>query len=413
MSLGAGLGRFHYVISPIRPTTPPAHPHPLGRVPDGWGWPRIWAVSLGAGLLIGVLESLHGYIGFSLADQQLGGFTMPTHPATLPAILARALPSWLWIGLVMPGAVWLARRIPLQPGIEPRQVLAHLAGALLFAALCVAGASTLRFSLFVQPVSDAAYSSVVLRYYAIYYNLFFCYYWTVVGVYSAVRYHREVRVREVEKRELEAVASRARLEALRRQIHPHFLFNLLNAISSHVLEGDPRRAVHAISDLSQLLRVSFSRQEAFVTLGEELEFLEMYLELHRLRLEGRLRFRRSVPPDLLDAAVPTFILQPLVENAVEHGVALRSDGGTISVEARLRGGTLELAVRNPMPSASARRRGSSGVGLAITRERVARGYPGEGTFEFAAEAGEAVARLGIPHRAMPGKEAEWATGSAR
>lgn len=369
-----------------------------------WSWARIWAVSLAAAICVGLLEATHGYIGFRLAGQPAGGFTMPETTATWLNLASRALPSWIWMGLIAPGAVWMARRLPLQPGMPLRNIAIHFAGAFLYTWLFVLGAATFRYSLFVHQISDAGYWTVVLRYYAIFYNLTFFYYWTLVAVYSALRYYREARDREVEKQRLEAIASEARLEALRRQLHPHFLFNLLNAISSMVLEGEPRGAVRALSDVSRLLRISFSRSEPFIPLAEELRFLETYVDLHKLRLQERLHLEISVDGDLLGAEVPTFLLQPLVENAIEHGIALRADGGTVRVEAARAGDRLDITVRNPVPIPDGNRPASSGVGLANTEERIAGSYGEAASFDFQVTGEQAVATLRLPFRELAAKE---------
>lgn len=363
-----------------------------------WSWPRIWAVSVGTCVMIGLLEATHGYVGFTLAGEPAGGFTMPAEPVTWVGLASRALPSWTWLGLIAPGAVWLARRFPLAPGLRRRHFALHLVAAGVFAALFVVGAASLRYSIFVHPVSETPYGTVVLRYYAIYYNLFFIYYWSIAGVYSILRYYRESQLREVEKMELETMATKARLDALRRQLHPHFLFNLLSAISSQVLEGDRRSAVHALSDLSHLLRVSFSRTDAFITLREELEFLDMYVDLHRLRLEDRVRIEYRIDPVAAGLAVPTFLLQPLVENAIEHGLARKPGGGTVLVEARARATRLDITVSNPVAPGTVPSSTPPGVGLANTRERIHRSYAGQATFEFSIGPDEAVARVVLPLR---------------
>jgi two-component system, LytTR family, sensor kinase len=353
-------------------------------------------VSVGVCTLIAVLQVGHGYIGFTLATVASGGSTLPAYEPTWPELLKRSLPSWVWVGVVVPSAIWLARRFPLAPEMSRGYLIVHLLGALAFAGVCAAGAAGLRFVLFVRPVADTPFRVVALTYYALYYNFFFIYYWTIVGVHSTVRYYREAQRRGFETIELEAVATKARLDALRRQLHPHFLFNLLSAISALVLEGNRRRAVHALADLGQLLRVSFSRDDAFIALGEELEFLDMYVDLHRLRLDDRVRIAYRLDPGAADVAVPTFLLQPLVENAIEHGLARVPGGGTVVVAATVGASTLEITVSNLLPPAGPRKFAGFGVGLANTRERIQRSYSGAGSFEFTLGADEAVARVVIP-----------------
>lgn len=369
----------------------PRAEEPIGH----WSWPRIWLISLGAGAVMALLQVTHGYIGFSVAGETAGGVTLPAYEATWLNMLTRTLPTWIWTGSIAPTAIWVARRFPLAPDISGGNILIHVLGSATFAMAIVVGAATLRYVLFLDP-ADASHQRVVAGYYALYFNNFFVYYWTIVGVYSMARYYRQAQARGAEKLELQASATQARLDALRRQLHPHFLFNILSAISSLVLEGERRDAVRALSDLSELLRVSFSRNTATITLREELEFLDLYIDLHRLRLEDRLRILYDIDPRAEEAIVPTFLLQPLVENAIEHGVALISEGGTVRLEVRVLESMLETTISNPLPRTPGRRTPSSGVGLAITRERVERSYGGRGSFEFAVGTAEAVARVIIP-----------------
>lgn len=373
-----------------------------------WTWARVWALSIAVSIGIGVLEAVHAFVGYNLAGQAAGGGTMPVvDPVTFAAVLSRALPSWICAGLIVPGAVLIARRFPLFPRVRPRHLLVHLGAAFGFAALFVIAASSLRHLLFVRPASDISYPTTLLRYYALYYNLFFVYYWTIVGVTSALGYYREARQHQVEKRRFEGLAARARLDALRRQLHPHFLFNLLNAIVPLILEGDRRRAVRAISDLSELLRVSLSREQPFVQLRDELAFLNLYVGLHRLRLEDQLRIEERVVPEALDVDVPTFLFQPLIENAIEHGVALIEGGGTVEIEAGIQENRLQITVTNPVPRDPLVRGRPGGIGVANTRERIARSYAGLGTFDFSVTDGTAIARVSLPLNAPLNQESRW------
>lgn len=385
---------------------------PSGSTPLTWA--RVWSLSIAVSIGIGVLEAVHGYVGHHLAAVAVGGATMPVvDQMTFAAVLGRALPSWICAGLIVPGAVLIARRFPLFPRVRRRHLLVHLGAAFGFAALFVIAASSLRHVLFVRPVSATAYPTTLFRYYALYYNLFFVYYWTIVGVTSALGYYREARKYEVEKRRFERLAASARLDALRQQLHPHFLFNLLNAIVPLILEGDRRRAVRAISDLSEFLRVSLSREQPFVKLRDELAFLNLYVGLHRLRLEDQLRIEERVDQAALDVDVPTFLFQPLIENAIEHGVALIEGGGTVGIEAGMQENRLEITVTNPVPSDPLVRPRPGGVGMANTRERIARSYAGHGTFDFSVTDGTAIVKVRVPLNATLNQESRWTKEFAR
>jgi two-component system LytT family sensor kinase len=176
----------------------------------------------------------------------------------------------------------------------------------------------------------------------------------------------------------EALAHQARLRALRSQLEPHFLFNTLNAISTLVVEGENEAAVRMISRLGDFLRLTLeSADEAEVSVAEELEFVERYLEIEQVRFGERLRVTIEASPEAMGGLVPALVLQPLVENAVKHGVLPRERGGHIAVAIAREDGTLRMSVHDDGPGlaaggtdGAARRR----VGLANTAARLAELY---------------------------------------
>jgi two-component system, LytTR family, sensor kinase len=183
---------------------------------------------------------------------------------------------------------------------------------------------------------------------------------------------KRLAMREAEAARLTAELSKAQLDALRRQMEPHFLFNTLHGIAGLVREHKNSAAVDMIAGLSDLLRrVLEGADRQLVPLAEELSFLERYVELQQMRFGDRLHVIVDVPPELYGALVPGLILQPLVENAIQHGIGKRVEGGTIRVGAALSEGILTLSIRNDGPAlppggiAS-----SSGVGISNTRGRL-------------------------------------------
>jgi sensor histidine kinase YesM len=227
-------------------------------------------------------------------------------------------------------------------------------------------------------------------------------YAAVLGFAHAADYYQRLRDRELHASRLEAQLGRARLDALRAQLNPHFLFNSLNAISELVHE-DPGRADRVINQLAALLRAVLDDSNASeVTLREELDFVRKYLEIEQVRLGERLAVRVEADAAALDVRVPGLILQPLVENAVRHGIAPREGPGVIEVTASRRGGTLELQVRDSGCGAAGRKAGSRspGVGLSNVRARLAHHF-GEGSrLELCPnDAGGHLARIWIPVRA--------------
>jgi signal transduction histidine kinase len=202
-------------------------------------------------------------------------------------------------------------------------------------------------------------------------------YGAIVGTFYARENHRRYRERERATAHLEQRLTEARLQALRTQLQPHFLFNTLNAISVLVLKGETQTAIRMLSRLSDLLRVTLDAGDApEVPLGKEMEFLARYLDIEQVRFHDRLTVVTDVAPDALDAPVPTLILQPLVENAIRHGIARQVGAGRIEVRAARDGETLRLEVRDTGPGLPAG--GASaiveGIGISNTRARLAEMY---------------------------------------
>jgi two-component system, LytTR family, sensor kinase len=177
---------------------------------------------------------------------------------------------------------------------------------------------------------------------------------------------------ETESARLNEQLSKAQLDALRRQIEPHFLFNTLNAIAALVREHRDDDAVNMIAGLSDFLRrVIEDSGKQQVSLGEEIKFLQKYLDIQKVRFADRLQFRLDVPSELLDAQVPSLILQPMVENAIKHGIAKRAQGGLIRIAAARSNGMLNLSVYNDGPKLPANwDEHRSGIGLSNARTRL-------------------------------------------
>jgi signal transduction histidine kinase len=218
----------------------------------------------------------------------------------------------------------------------------------------------------------------------------------LVLAWHAATFHRDARDRQMRAVELEARLQQAQLEALRSQLNPHFLFNALHSMAE-LVHTDARLAEQLIVRLGELLRQvlqSSARQQ--VPLAEELEFIRGYVEIEQMRLGERLSVSWDIEPGALDALVPSLILQPLVENAIQHGIAAASGPGTLSIAAYRDGSSLQLQVRDNGPGLarnSADRR--QGIGLANTRARLHSLYGERHGFDLQAAEGLTV-RLRIP-----------------
>jgi len=225
-------------------------------------------------------------------------------------------------------------------------------------------------------------------------------YSAIVGLSHALANHRESQERALNALQLERQLSDARLRTLQAELHPHFLFNTLHAIST-LVHTKPDLADRMISRLSDLLRLTFDRSGASrVPLQEELEFLEKYLEIEQTRFQDRLTVRYEIDPDTLDAEVPRLILQPLVENAIQHGIAPRSGPGFVQIASRRESDHLCLEVRDDGVglNAGARAQLRSGIGLANTRDRLDCLYGDGHRLEFQDGGPGLTVRIEIPYR---------------
>ncbi|HLJ97284.1 MAG TPA: histidine kinase [Gemmataceae bacterium] len=237
-------------------------------------------------------------------------------------------------------------------------------------------------------------------------------YWIVFGISQAVDYYHRYRERELHASQLQAQLAQAQLQLLKMQLHPHFLFNTLNAISA-LVHQDVELADRMIARLGELLRATLENanlQE--VPLRQELEFIQPYLEIEQARLGPRLRVRFAVDAAAMDSLVPNMILQPLVENAIRHGIAPRAEPGTIEISAQRDNGTLRLTVRDDGPGIRGPRpfESPSGLGLANTRARLRQLYGPDHGLEMAnAAQGGFEVLLTIPFRERPSDHAPTAT----
>jgi two-component system, LytTR family, sensor kinase len=228
-------------------------------------------------------------------------------------------------------------------------------------------------------------------------------YAALVGLSYAVEYYREAQARALKAANLEASLMEARLKTLEAELHPHFLFNTLHAIST-LVHTDAESADRMISRLSDLLRLTFDRTGATeVPLKEELEFLQKYLQIEQIRFQDRLALKFEIDPETLDAEVPRMILQPLVENAIKHGIAPRSGRGLVQISAKRDNDAVWIEVRDDGVglSAQARAHFNDGVGLSNTRARLECLYGDAHRLEFAESEGGLAVRILIPFHLSP------------
>jgi signal transduction histidine kinase len=239
------------------------------------------------------------------------------------------------------------------------------------------------------------------------YNAFTMLAWSVL--YIGIRYYAALQAERERSLKAEAAAHQAQLEALRYQINPHFLFNSLNAVSTLVTERRNDEAARMLARVSDFLRLTLTapvRDE--VALADEIDYVRQYLEIERVRFGERLRTEFDVAADVWEAAVPAFVLQPLIENAVRHAIASRESGGAITLEASRAGDTLRVSIIDDGPGVREEPRGNGAgrIGLANTRERLRELYGDRGRLELASVPGGGTqAMMEIPFRRTVGGHA--------
>jgi len=269
---------------------------------------------------------------------------------------------WLWVPLTAV-PIALARRLPPAKPHLVRNVACHLVAGFAVAAVKVTAERIIRVWVFgVAPYFLP--SNLALHWLV---------YLAIAGTTLAADYYRRSRARELETSRLETRLQEARLQLLAAQLQPHFLFNALNTIAELVHE-DPQRADKMISGLSDLLRATLEAEGHRAPLGEELALAERYLGIQQVRFGERLRVTWDIGPDLHAWPVPRLLLQPLLENAILHGVSARTAGGRIHIAARRSAGSLEIVVEDDGAGFAPGESGRQGVGLSNTRSRLAAMY---------------------------------------
>jgi hypothetical protein len=217
------------------------------------------------------------------------------------------------------------------------------------------------------------------------------FYWAVLAFGYGLEIHRRYKSEELKAAQLEARLIETELKTLREQLRPHFLFNTLNTIAVMVRENRNDAAVHLIARLSSLLRISLETHAPETTLRQEVDFLERYVDIQKARFSDRLTVGMTIDPEALDARIPNLLLQPLVENAILHGIASKSGPGRVDILGRVADGRLHLEVRDDGPGLDeGRRRAREGVGLANTRERIQKIYGAAGHLALHSEPGRGV-----------------------
>ena len=301
-------------------------------------------------------------------------------PAPYLRTVAFVMPFWYLWAAYAPLVVWTATRYPFERGRVVTRSLMHcgLAVAMSFAhtgiryGLQPAIRETLHANAPGITSLDPLFALATLE---LPVHVFI--YGAILGVTYVVRYSRRLRERELAATRLSARLADARMQALRMQLNPHFLFNALNSIAMLVRDSKRDTAVDTLERLSDLLRyVLEDSSDQEVRLRREIDFIERYLAIERVRFQDRLEVEIDADSDTLEAMVPILVLQPIVENAIRHGVARQAATSKVTVTARKEGGSLQLRILDDGPGlrGASSRGGGTGVGISNTRKRLAELY---------------------------------------
>ncbi|MEO8216269.1 MAG: histidine kinase [Acidobacteriota bacterium] len=348
--------------------------------------------SVQIGLLIFFFWTL---VGLYFATQARYNPAFSPQMAWSEALSVNFVYYYLW-GLFTPIVLTVGERYRFETGRWWRSFSAHvLASAVLTSLQIVIAESVLSFLPAQRPADDLAHR--ISFAFGVNFQSSLPTYWLILFVYLALDYYVKFRDRELRTSQLEGQLSRSQLQALRMQLQPHFLFNTLNSISS-LMYSDVEAADSMLSQLSEFLRLTLDRNlEQEISLAEELLFVRRYLEIEKVRFEDRLTVKFDVDAEAGSAAFPTMALQPLIENAIHHGIAPRPGGGSIEIVARRKDEELHVAVRDDGAGVVDVPR--ERVGLANTRARLEQLYGADHRFSLGPCAnGGVIVDIVIPFR---------------
>src|SRR6185503_9765516 len=337
-------------------------------------WWLRWCFFFFVWTLLGVSFALSTYLGARQDNVQI----------SFKRILSGYLADFYLWGMLSPLIFFLARRFELRKHV-PRNVLLHLAASVVLSALVLSAASPLVWYLGYVNLTRNPTLAILWRNNAFspyYFHQGLTIYWTTLVVAHALYYYRRLREKEAQTARLSTQLAQAQLQALKMQIHPHFLFNTLNSIAA-LLHQDIEAADRMIAKLGDFLRLTLKRSDAqLVEFDQELQFLKCYLDIEHIRFQDRLTVDMDIDPYALTATVPNLILQPIVENAVRHGVATQTHHGHIAIRAYRMNGRLIMKVEDNGPGLKTNRNGA-GIGLSNTRARLEQFYGDDFSFQIA------------------------------
>ena len=350
-----------------------------------------WRISVLIWLIPTLLSATTSYAFTRITGNPVGFWT----------VLVINLPIWYFWALATPVIFWIGKMAPIGWPGSPAAIALHVAASVVAAFADVSCGMTVGFLLGVNSLGDHVLHSYLVNGMSWLLTGVLTY-WTILGAGYAIAFARKYQMQQLRSSELAGELARAHLSVLRNQLHPHFLFNTLNTVTSLVRVQRTESAIGVLTSLSDILRrLLRNAPEQEVTLREELQFLNSYVEIEKTRFSDRLSMRIDVSEELMDAIVPSLLLQPLVENAIRYGIGGRTAPGHVSVSARRSGDRLLLKIRDDGPgfphdwTAGA----NCGVGLSNTQARLEQMYGSAHEFMLGnAEAGGTEVTIVIPFR---------------
>ena len=290
--------------------------------------------------------------------------------------LVSTLPWWYTWAVMTPFVLGVARRFPLRRENAVRVLVTAYLPMMVVLLAVHALVSLLLFR--ITGIHDTMNSALLQVHFTSRMHVNAVAFWTILGFYYAYDYYRHYQIKERQSQQLELQLAQANLRALKMQLNPHFLFNTLNSVAALVRKDENSTAIKMIGRLGEFLRLALeSEGTPEVPLEQELDFLDRYLEIEKIRFKDRLVVRKNIGVDAENILVPNFILQPIVENAIHHAIAPHSDAGAIEIDATVEGDSLRIQVSDDGPGLKEGSLSKRGVGLSNTAERLERLYGGK------------------------------------
>ena len=313
-------------------------------------------------------------LAFLLIYQVYNNAISEARPFTFVMSVVHPMVRYWTYALLTPPVYWLCKKYHFQRGSIRKSIVAQVIGFIVSSAV-YAYLRTIEMYVLPNQYQVLSYKVFLGRVFKALLSEQVWMYGSIVLASYAIHYYLDARRQELDQERVRAQLAQAQLQILKLQLHPHFLFNTLNGISA-LMSTDVRMARSMIAELSDLFRVALKNSgENEIPLRQELAFIKGYLRLQKMRLGDRLNCTIDAPVELLEQPVPSMVLQPIVENAIRHGIERLEHGGRVEIRITTANGNLHMVVANDGPPADQESpRGGTGVGLQNTKERLRQFY---------------------------------------